>query len=89
MAALGFISTNMALGKDIPQWMQFAQFDALLAYDNNEYTITVFLDLSKVFDTIDHSVLLKKFECKGIRGLALNWFKGSLNLTICLFHKGQ
>ncbi len=51
-----------------------AQFfnDSLLAYDNNEYTIAVFLDLSKALETIDHKVLLKKLEYNGIRGLALN-----------------
>ncbi len=55
----------------------FAQFvnDSLLAYDNNEYTIAAFLDSSKAFHTIDHKVLLKKFQCNAIRGLALNLFK--------------
>ena len=35
-------------------------------YERSEYTIGVFIDLSKAFDTVDHNILLKKFEIYGI-----------------------
>ena len=42
-------------------------------------TIGVFCDLAKCFDTISHSILLKKLEKIGIHGLELEWFKSYLN----------
>ena len=34
--------------------------------DNNESTLPVYLDLSKAFNTIDHTILLNKREFYGI-----------------------
>ena len=42
----------------------------LLNKDKGFYTCSIFLDLSKAFDTVDHALLINKFEnCYGINGI--------------------
>jgi len=47
--------------------------------EQKHYSIGVFLDLSKAFDTIDHQILLEKLNIYGIRGVALEWISNYLS----------
>ena len=38
----------------------------------------MFLDLKKAFDTVNHSLLIKKMYAYGIRGNKLKWFESYL-----------
>ena len=42
-------------------------------------TVSAFLDLSKAFDTLEHSVIFRKFEKYGLCGPCLEWFKSYLS----------
>ena len=52
--------------------------DILTSFEKGQFTLGVFIDLSKAIDTVNHSILLHKFELHGIKGKCLNWFKSYL-----------
>ena len=64
-------STNLALNEMVNMIV-----DAL---DNKMYSIGVFIDLKKAFDTVDHELLIDKFRYYGIRGIASNFLKSYLS----------
>ena len=51
----------------------------LESLEYNKYTLGVSIDLSKAFDTVDHSILLKKLELYDVTDRNHSWFKNYLS----------
>ena len=73
--------------------------------DKKQLNLCIFLDLKKAFDTVDHTISLKKLDANGIKGISGEWFTSSISnrkqfclvngqqsgarLVICGIHQGS
>ena len=48
--------------------------------DNKLKVLALYLDVSKAFENLNHSILVSKLEHYGVRGTALSWFSPHFSL---------
>ena len=49
------------------------------SFERNQFTLGIFIDLSKAFNTVDHKILYSKLKNYGVRRNNLKWFESYLN----------
>eukprot|EP00116_Pleurobrachia_bachei_P000488 sb/3460750/ len=74
-----FLSGRSQTGRSTTQALHEGVGSAVESLDNNRFSLGLFLDLSKAFDTLHHDILVAKLEHYGIRGNVLKLFKSFLS----------
>ena len=59
------------------------------SFEKEQFTLGVFIDLSKVFDTVDHSILLIKLKFYGITDKNLAWSESYLSNRMLYIEIGE
>ena len=47
-------------------------------FDEGNFASGIFVDLEKVFDNVDHNILLKKLDHYRVTGISNKWFESYL-----------
>ena len=82
-----FTNNNMISAKQYGFRPGFTTSDCLIdlieeitsSLDKGLYVVSLFLDLSKAFDTVNHQILLNKLKYYGLQQSEYNWFQSYLN----------
>ena len=80
-------NTNIIYNLPFGFWQQHFTYHALInitenirkALDDDNTGCGIFVDLQKVFDTVDHQILLAKLNHYGIHEVSNDWFKSYLS----------
>lgn len=67
--------------KNVSTLSAISKFSELIyqTLDSSHYALSIFIDFSKAFDTVPHSLLLEKLQHYGIRNNINNWFSSYLS----------
>ncbi len=64
--------------------------DIVGSIDNGDFCASLFIDLSKAFDTVDHEILLHRLKSVGLSSDVIPWFKNYLSgRTQCVQAEGK
>ena len=73
------VSLLSIVSKIFERVMYDRMIDFWKSLENGKYVLGVFLDFSKAFDTVNHTILLTELYHYGIRGRIVTWFQSYLS----------